>query len=88
MIFEQGEPNWQPDDLPRAEGAADWWGRLKVRPSEQMQVTKPKNWRRYPYPFIYGQADPKLFPVAAWRMGSPISLRPTSPNNRIPGRIR
>jgi len=70
MIFEQGEPNWQPDDLPRAEGAADWWGRLKVRPSEQMQVTKPKNWRRYPYPFIYGQADPKLFPVAAWRMCS------------------
>ncbi len=50
--------------------APDWRRRLQVRPSERHQLTKPRNWRRYPYPFIYGQADPELFPVAAWRMCS------------------
>ncbi|MDJ0611344.1 MAG: PLP-dependent aminotransferase family protein [Kiloniellales bacterium] len=50
--------------------AVDWWPRLRFRPSEQLQITKPKNWQRYPYPFIYGQADPSLFPTAAWRICS------------------
>lgn len=50
--------------------AVDWQRRLKVRPSEFDHIRKPKNWRRVPYPFIYGQVDPKLFPVAAWRMCS------------------
>jgi GntR family transcriptional regulator/MocR family aminotransferase len=45
----------------------DWWPRLQIRPSEQLRIDKPKNWQRYPYPFVYGQADPSLFPVAAWR---------------------
>ena len=48
----------------------DWRRRLKVRPSEQRHLSKPKNWRHYPYPFIYGQADHELFPVTAWRMCS------------------
>ena len=46
------------------------WQRMQLRPSRQDQIAKPSNWRRYPYPFIYGQADPGLFPVAAWRMCS------------------
>jgi GntR family transcriptional regulator/MocR family aminotransferase len=50
--------------------APDWRRRLQVHPSEQSRIKKPQNWRRYPYPFIYGQADPELFPVAAWRMCS------------------
>ena len=45
----------------------NWWPRLRFRPSENRQIVKQKNWQRYPYPFIYGQADPSLFPTAAWR---------------------
>ena len=48
----------------------DWWHRLRLRPSEQPHISKPKNWKRYPYPFIYGQPDPKLFPTTAWRLCS------------------
>jgi len=48
----------------------DWFDRLQLRPSEQHHLAKPRNWRRYPYPFIYGQPDPKLFPVSSWRMCS------------------
>ena len=56
----------------------DWFGRLRLRPSEQHHLTKPPNWRRYPYPFIYGQPDPKLFPVASWRMCSRQALGVTA----------
>ena len=28
---------------------------------------KPEDWERYPYPFIYGQADPALFDHHNWR---------------------
>ena len=58
--------NWAADNW----NAPDWRRRLRIRPSEQSRIEKPRNWRRYPYPFIYGQADPELFPVAAWRMCS------------------
>jgi len=34
----------------------------------------PQNWQQYPYPFIDGQFDPSLFPVAQWRECSKISL--------------
>ncbi|WP_134725432.1 PLP-dependent aminotransferase family protein [Paracoccus luteus] len=30
-------------------------------------IRKPADWRTYPYPFIYGQGDPRLFDHAAWR---------------------
>ena len=62
-----------PETLFRAQGAkkrsaADWQQRFVVHPTEQLQLTKPKNWKQQPYPFIYGQADPSLFPIAAWRL--------------------
>lgn len=31
-------------------------------------VDRPADWRRYPYPFIYGQADPTLFDHQNWRL--------------------
>lgn len=31
-------------------------------------VEKHGDWRRYPYPFIYGQADPDLFNQSSWRL--------------------
>ena len=50
--------------------APDWAARFQVRPSQQHNIVKPQNWQLYPYPFIYGQFDPALFPIADWRQCS------------------
>ena len=48
-------------------GAVDWTQKLALIPSRQRNIEKPWDWRRYRYPFIYGQSDPTLFPMADWR---------------------
>jgi GntR family transcriptional regulator / MocR family aminotransferase len=40
---------------------------FKTRPSLQENSRKPLNWQDYQYPFIYGQVDHTLFPLAEWR---------------------
>jgi len=50
----------------RREGV-DWSDRLRIRPSEQANIEKPQNWHEYDFPFIYGQVDHALFPIAEWR---------------------
>jgi len=45
----------------------DWAHRLKLRPSSQRNIVKPRDWQSYRYPFIYGQIDPALFPIGEWR---------------------
>ncbi|MEE8189363.1 MAG: PLP-dependent aminotransferase family protein [Kiloniellales bacterium] len=70
MVDARAAPNGTPEAAAEIRDGPDWPGRLQIKPSAQRQITKPKNWRHYPYPFIYGQADPKLFPVAAWRICS------------------
>ena len=45
----------------------DWHARFQMHPSTQENLTKPQNWHEYPYPFVYGQSDPSLFPIAEWR---------------------
>lgn len=45
----------------------DWNNRLACRFDQRRKITKPRDWRTYTYPFIYGQVDPKLFDHAAWR---------------------
>ncbi len=45
----------------------DWTALLRTRPSALRHSEKPADWMSYPYPFIYGQVDPALFPIAAWR---------------------
>ncbi|MDA7947484.1 MAG: PLP-dependent aminotransferase family protein [Hyphomicrobiaceae bacterium] len=47
--------------------ALDWERRFRVHPSVQDNIHKPADWQDYPYPFIYGQVDHKLFPIAEWR---------------------
>jgi GntR family transcriptional regulator/MocR family aminotransferase len=47
--------------------APDWGRRFKVLPSAQRNVAKRVDWQSYPYPFVYGQFDLALFPVADWR---------------------
>ncbi len=69
MVFQQIDGQVASPEQ-ESEPAVDWFKRLQLRPSEQEHLTKPRNWRRYPYPFIYGQPDPKLFPVSTWRMCS------------------
>ncbi len=49
------------------ENPPDWTARFRMRPSEQVNLSKPKDWQSCPYPFIYGQVDQGLFPIAAWR---------------------
>ena len=57
--------------LPAAAGtprAPSWLERLSGRLSSgQRNIRKPADWQRYPFPFVYGQSDPLLFPVAEWR---------------------
>ena len=50
-----------------ATGSIDWSRRLTMQPAEQANVSKPLDWQSYPYPFIYGQVDHNLFPLAEWR---------------------
>lgn len=45
----------------------DWLSRFRVRPALLKNVSKPTNWHEYRYPFIYGQIDPAIFPIAEWR---------------------
>ncbi len=35
--------------------------------NDLMPVVNPLDWNVYPYPFIYNQIDPDLFPVDSWR---------------------
>lgn len=69
------EPMPAPMAIPDARAAAgpangegpDWNAIFRVSPSRQSNVEKPTNWLTYPYPFIYGQVDQSLFPIAQWR---------------------
>jgi GntR family transcriptional regulator / MocR family aminotransferase len=56
-----------PADEAATAAAPDWLLRLRCRPSVQRNIVKPRNWQEYKYPFIYGQVDPALFPIADWR---------------------
>lgn len=44
-----------------------WEDRFRVRPSRQVNIARPDDWMRFPYPFVFGQVQNSLFPVAEWR---------------------
>jgi GntR family transcriptional regulator / MocR family aminotransferase len=44
-----------------------WKQRLTSTPSTQENTIKPLDWQGFTYPFIYGQVDHTLFPLAEWR---------------------
>jgi GntR family transcriptional regulator/MocR family aminotransferase len=48
-------------------GAVEWQSRLIRQLDTQRFITRPRDWRTYPYPFIYGQVDHAIFPIAEWR---------------------
>lgn len=55
-----------PASEPRAE-AVDFRALTGGRFSQMARVARPDDWDRYPWPFIYGQADPTLFDHQNWR---------------------
>jgi GntR family transcriptional regulator/MocR family aminotransferase len=46
---------------------ARWSHRYRGAVSSQRNIVKPRDWQRYPYPFIYGQIDPAQLPMPGWR---------------------
>lgn len=52
---------------PQRTEAVDYTALTGGRFSAQGAVAKPADWRDYPYPFIYGQADAALFDHQNWR---------------------
>lgn len=51
----------------RRHEAVDWDRRTGRRFSRAPDTARPGDWRLYPFPFIYGQADPTLFDHQNWR---------------------
>src|SRR6201999_4256617 len=52
-----------------------------VRPSRLRNIVKPLDWQNYPYPFIFGQFDPSLFPTNDWRESARAALSVPEINN-------
>jgi GntR family transcriptional regulator/MocR family aminotransferase len=44
-----------------------WHNRFVVCPSRFRHIVKPRGWQESPYPFLFGQLDPALFPAQEWR---------------------
>ncbi|SMX40392.1 MocR-like pyridoxine biosynthesis transcription factor PdxR [Maliponia aquimaris] len=55
---------------PQRTDRVDWDRALAQRFADgpPLGMSKPADWTRYRYPFIYGQADPTLFDHANWRL--------------------
>ena len=51
----------------RAPAPARWTPRFRGAVSTQRNIVKPRDWQRYPYPFLYGQIDPSQLPMPGWR---------------------
>lgn len=45
----------------------DWKHRIHATTENLRVLRKPLNWREYEFPFVYGQADFKLFSHSEWR---------------------
>ncbi len=48
----------------------DWAERMAGPSAAFEAVPRPELWREAPFPFIYGQFDPDLFPISEWRDAS------------------
>jgi GntR family transcriptional regulator/MocR family aminotransferase len=50
-----------------ADTSVDWPSRFRLQPSTQRNIVTPRDWRNYPYPFLYAQPDDNLMPLSDWR---------------------
>ena len=55
------------DDSQRGDGTLDLTAFLASSLTKRRRLVKPVDWRKLPYPFVYGQMDSSLFNYAAWR---------------------
>ena len=51
----------------RSESRVDWSRAIGQRFPASQIIARPEDWRRYRYPFIYGQTDARLFDHQNWR---------------------
>ena len=58
-----------------------WSERFALRPSAFRNIVKPLDWQNYPYPFIFGQFDPSLFPTNDWRESARAAMSVPEINN-------
>ena len=56
-----------PTPTPAPPGGFDWPRLLGARFSQTERTDRVPDWRRFRFPFVYGQADPALVDHAAWR---------------------
>lgn len=59
-------PHFNLADTARSD-AVDWSRALGNRYSGYASLARPRDWRSYPFPFIYGQPDSRLFDHQNWR---------------------
>ncbi len=52
----------------------DWPQRVKRAQADIRKFDHPSNWQQYPYPFLDGQFEASLYPIAAWREATRLSL--------------
>ncbi|XAT73490.1 PLP-dependent aminotransferase family protein [Rhodopseudomonas sp. P1] len=62
-------------------GDEHWADRFTVMPSAHRNIVKPLDWQTHPYPFIFGQFDPSLFPTNDWRESARAALSVPEINN-------
>jgi GntR family transcriptional regulator/MocR family aminotransferase len=67
ILAGRAAPRTRPAALSDAPPPAAWEERTRFSVSRQRNIVKPKDWQKYPYPFIYGQFDPAQMPLAGWR---------------------
>ncbi|TFL18255.1 MocR-like pyridoxine biosynthesis transcription factor PdxR [Jannaschia formosa] len=60
-------PSLLPRGAPPESDRVDWSAAMVRRYSEGPVPERPRDWRRYRYPFIYGQTDARLFDHRNWR---------------------
>ena len=63
----KSRPSYQEERRSADSTTPNWQPRLNTDLSAQRNIKKPADWQKYRYPFIYGQSDPALFPIADWR---------------------
>ena len=62
------QPSGEPAPARTSPGRApDWPSRARRSLARQPTLSKPEQWRQYPYPFVYGHYDPELFPTEDFR---------------------
>ena len=71
---EPGARGPRPGTTPAPDETIDWDARLGDGLVTMRVPTKPADWLSHPYPFVYGQFDPALFPVNEWRECSRMAL--------------